>query len=60
MHDLSQLKNLLKFLDDDALIRDIAKVKQVRYEIYIIHVSILYERAERLILYYFTVFRRIR
>uniref|UniRef100_A0A673KG00 Alpha-1,4 glucan phosphorylase n=1 Tax=Sinocyclocheilus rhinocerous TaxID=307959 RepID=A0A673KG00_9TELE len=28
IRDLSQLKNLLKFVDDDAFIRDIAKVKQ--------------------------------
>uniref|UniRef100_A0A671KUX7 Alpha-1,4 glucan phosphorylase n=1 Tax=Sinocyclocheilus anshuiensis TaxID=1608454 RepID=A0A671KUX7_9TELE len=28
IRDLSQMKNLLKFVDDDAFIRDIAKVKQ--------------------------------
>uniref|UniRef100_A0A672SD12 Alpha-1,4 glucan phosphorylase n=1 Tax=Sinocyclocheilus grahami TaxID=75366 RepID=A0A672SD12_SINGR len=28
IRDLSQLKNLLKFVDDDAFIRDISKVKQ--------------------------------
>ena len=29
MRDLDQLKKLLKFVDDDAFIRDVAKVKQV-------------------------------
>lgn len=30
IRDLDQLKNLLEFVDDDSLIRDIAKIKQVR------------------------------
>lgn len=29
IRDLDQLKQLLEFVDDDALIRDVAKVKQV-------------------------------
>ena len=30
IRDLDQLKKLLAFVDDDSLIHDIAKVKQVR------------------------------
>ena len=30
IRDLDQLKNLRKFVNDDAFIRDIAKVKQVK------------------------------
>lgn len=30
IRDLDQLKKLLDFVDDEALIRDVAKVKQVR------------------------------
>lgn len=30
IRDLDQLKKLLTFVDDDSLIHDIAKVKQVR------------------------------
>lgn len=29
IHDLDQLKELLSFVNDDSLIRDVAKVKQV-------------------------------
>lgn len=54
MRDLSQLKNLLKFLDDDALIRDIAKVKQVRH---VIKFFILHVWDKQLILYRFAHFQ---
>lgn len=30
IRDLDQLKKLLDFVDDDAFIRDVAKIKQVR------------------------------
>lgn len=30
IRDLDQLKNLLHFVNDDAFIRDVAKIKQVR------------------------------
>uniref|UniRef100_A0A8C1SPV6 Alpha-1,4 glucan phosphorylase n=1 Tax=Cyprinus carpio TaxID=7962 RepID=A0A8C1SPV6_CYPCA len=43
IRDLSQLKNLLKFVDDDALIRDIAKVKQENKMKFAVHLEEQYK-----------------
>ncbi|KAA0723114.1 Glycogen phosphorylase, muscle form [Triplophysa tibetana] len=43
IRDLGQLKNLLKFLDDDALIRDIAKVKQENKMKFAVHLEEQYK-----------------
>uniref|UniRef100_A0A8C1HF70 Alpha-1,4 glucan phosphorylase n=1 Tax=Cyprinus carpio carpio TaxID=630221 RepID=A0A8C1HF70_CYPCA len=43
IRDLSQLKNLLKFVDDDALIRDIAKVKQENKLKFAVHLEEQYK-----------------